>query len=236
MWAVYKREMENYFKSPQAFIFMASFTLLSSFIFTVYNLLTLSSDMNHTFSSMSLVYILIIPILTMRLLSEDRKNKTDQLLLTAPITLWDVVMGKFLAAITVLMVSLGVSLVFVVIITIFGIPAYGEIFSAYFGFFLLGMALVALGIFLSSLTDSMVTAAVSTFAIVFLLYLLDTVVSYIDAQWLSILIAWLSAYTRFQDFGMGLLSLSGIIYYFSFAGVFLFLTVQTLQKRRWSEG
>ncbi len=235
MWAIYKREMQNYFKSPQAYVFMAAFILLSGFIFSVYNLLTLSSDMSYTFSYMSLVYILIIPILTMRLMSEDRKNKTDQLLLTAPVTLWDVVLGKFLAAVTVLMLTLAVSLVFVVIIGIFGIPSYGEIFAAYFGFFLLGMALVALGIFLSSLTDSMVTAAVSTFAIVFLLYLLDSVVRYIDAEWLSVLIGWLSAYTRFQDFGMGLLSLSGIVYYFSFAGVFLFLTVQTLQKRRWSE-
>lgn len=235
MWAIYKREMQNYFKSPQAYVFMAAFILLSGFIFSVYNLLTLSSDMSYTFSYMSLVYILIIPILTMRLMSEDRKNKTDQLLLTSPVTLWDVVLGKFLAAVTVLVLTLTVSLVFVIIISIFGIPSYGEIFAAYFGFFLLGMALVALGIFLSSLTDSMVTAAVSTFAIVFLLYLLDSVVRYIDAEWLSVLIGWLSAYTRFQDFGMGLLSLSGIVYYFSFAGVFLFLTVQTLQKRRWSE-
>lgn len=235
MWAIYKREMQNYFKSTQAYIFMAAFTLLSSFIFTLYNLLTLSSDLNFTFSSMSLVYILIIPILTMRLMSEDRKNKTDQLLLTAPVSVWDVVLGKYLAAITVLMITLMVSLVFVVIIAIFGIPSYGEILSAYLGFFMLGMALVALGLFMSSLTDSMVTAAVSTFAIVFLLYLLDNVVGYIDAEWLSVLIGWLSAYTRFQDFGMGLLSLSGTVYYFSFAGVFLFLTVQTLQKRRWSE-
>jgi len=235
MWAIYKREMQNYFKSPQAYVFMAAFILLSGFIFSVYNLLTLSSDMSYTFSSMSLVYILIIPILTMRLMSEDRKNKTDQLLLTAPVTLWDVVLGKFLAAVTVLMLTLAVSFVFVIMISIFGIPSYGEIFAAYFGFFLLGMALVALGLFLSSLTDSMVTAAVSTFGIVFLLYLLDSVVRYIDAEWLSVLIGWLSAYTRFQDFGMGLLSLSGIVYYFSFAGIFLFLTVQTLQKRRWSE-
>lgn len=235
MWAIYKREMQNYFKSPQAYVFMAAFILLSGFIFSVYNLLTLTSDMSYTFSSMSLVYILIIPILTMRLMSEDRKNKTDQLLLTAPVTLWDVVLGKFLAAVTVLMLTLAVSFVFVIMISIFGIPSYGEIFAAYFGFFLLGMALVALGLFLSSLTDSMVTAAVSTFGIVFLLYLLDSVVRYIDAEWLSVLIGWLSAYTRFQDFGMGLLSLSGIVYYFSFAGIFLFLTVQTLQKRRWSE-
>jgi len=235
MRAIYKREMQNYFKSPQAYVFMAAFILLSGFIFSVYNLLTLSSDMSYTFSSMSLVYILIIPILTMRLMSEDRKNKTDQLLLTAPVSMWDVVMGKFLAAVTVLVATLAVSLVFVIIISIFGIPSYGEIFASYFGFFLLGMALVALGLFLSSLTDSMVTAAVSTFAIVFLLYLLDSVVRYIDAEWLAVLIGWLSAYTRFQDFGMGLLSLSGIVYYFSFAGIFLFLTVQNLQKRRWSE-
>ena len=118
MWAIYKREMQNYFKSPQAYVFMAAFILLSGFIFSVYNLLTLSSDMSYTFSYMSLVYILIIPILTMRLMSEDRKNKTDQLLLTAPVTLWDVVLGKFLAAVTVLMLTLAVSLVFVVIIGI----------------------------------------------------------------------------------------------------------------------
>jgi len=235
MWAIYKREMQNYFKSPQAYVFMAAFTLLSSFIFTVSNLLTLSSDMTYTFGSMSLVYILIIPILTMRLMSEDRKNKTDQLLLTAPVSVWDVVLGKYLAAITVLMITLAASFVFVIIIAIFGIPSYGEIFSAYLGFFMLGMALVAMGLFLSSLTDSMVTAAVSTFAFVFLLYLLDNVVGYIDAEWLAVLVSWLSAYTRFEDFGMGLLSLSGTVYYFSFAGIFLFLTVQAVQKRRWSE-
>ena len=119
---------------------------------------------------------------------------------------------------------------------IFGNPAWGEILTSYVGCFLLGAALVALGMFLSSLTDSQAIAAVTTLVVIMLLYVANMMTPYLNISWLSTIISWFSIYSRYDPFYAGRLDLPAIIYFISFSAVFVFLTIRTVEKRRWSEG
>ena len=169
MLAVLKRELDSYYYSAIGYVFMGCFLLIAGIFFTFGNIMSASSSVGTLFSNITFIFILIVPILTMKLMSDERKSKTDQLLLTSPLSLWSIVLGKFFAACTV-----------------------------------------------------------------FLLTLVCTSVTMLS--WLCTALKWVSLFARFTDFSSGILSLTGVIYMISFAGIFLLLTVYTIEKRRWSEG
>ena len=218
MFAVWKREMQSYFLSPIAYVFIAAFLGVCGYFFAFNNVATYSAAFNSTMGNIAFVFMFLIPVLTMRLMSEDRRSKTDQLLLTAPVSLTQMVMGKYLAAVSVFAVALLC------------------ILTSYVGCFLLGAALVALGMFLSSLTDSQAIAAVTTLVVIMLLYVANMMTPYLNISWLSTIISWFSIYSRYDPFYAGRLDLPAIIYFISFSAVFVFLTIRTVEKRRWSEG
>jgi ABC-2 type transport system permease protein len=236
MLAVWKKELQTYFLSPIAYVFMGAFIAVTGLFFTLINVMSASASFTQTLSSLTFLFTLVVPILTMRLLSEERLNKTDQLLLTSPISLTSIVMGKFLAAMTVFFVTLVLSLVYPLVLAIFGNPAFGEIFTGYVGFFLLGGALISIGIFMSALTENQVTSAVATFGVLLVLQMIDGVSSVVDVAWITTVIQWISLFTRFAYFSMGLLSLTPIIYYLSVTALMLLFTIRTIDRRRWSEG
>ncbi len=239
MSAVWKRELKNYFLTPIGYVFMGIFLLVSGLFFMLNNLWSASSDLAAMFSMLNYVFMLIVPLLTMRLLSEERKNKTDQLLLTSPISIWSIVIGKFLAACTVLVFSLLFTGVYIAIIALFGTAYWGLILSNYIGFLMLGASYIAIGVLVSALTESQLSAAVLTFGANLFLQFLESVapsLSIPGVPWLSSAVSWLSLYARYYSFTAGLISLADIIYYVSFIGVLLFLTVRVIDKRRWSEG
>ena len=235
MLAIWKKEVQAYYLSPIAYVFTGVFMLVSGLFFTLSNILSYNASFIGTLSSLTFLFMLVVPILTMRLLSEERLHKTDQLLLTAPVSLTAVVVGKYLAALTVFAVTLLVSGVYPLVLMIFGNPAVGEIMTGYVGFFLLGAAIISVGVFMSSLTESQVTAAVTTFGILLFLQLIEAIVPSLDAPWLITAFQWISIYYRFETFSMGLLSLVPSLYYISFVAVFLFLTIRVMDRRRWSE-
>ena len=236
MFAVWKREMQSYFLSPIAYVFVAAFLGVCGYFFAFNNVATYSAAFNSTMGNIAFVFMFLIPVLTMRLMSEDRRSKTDQLLLTAPVSLTQMVMGKYLAAVSVFTVALLCSLIYPLAMAIFGNPAWGEILTSYVGCFLLGASLVALGMFLSSLTDSQAIAAVTSLVVIMLLYVANMMTPYLNISWLSTIISWFSIYSRYDPFYAGRLDLPAIIYFISFSAVFVFLTIRTVEKRRWSEG
>jgi len=234
MTAVFKRELRAYFLSPIGYVFLGFFLLLSGYFFAASNLLSGYAYINGVFGNLTIVLMIVVPILTMRLLSEERKTKTDQLLLTSPVSLTGVVVGKYLAALSVLIIALLITCIYPIILFVFSKPAIGEILGTYIGFFLMGAAFISVGLFVSSLTESQVTSAVASFGTLLLLYVADWIVPSIQNQTIAKAIEWFSVLNRFQDFTMGILSLEHIVYYISFIAVFVFLTIRVLEKRRWS--
>lgn len=235
MGAIFKREIRSYFLSPLGYIFMGAFILISGILFVLTNILQQSSNYNNVLGSLIYLFMLLVPILTMRLLSEERKSKTDQLLLTSPVSILSIVLGKFFAAAVVFLATLVVTFVFPAVLFAYGTPSLAKIVGGYVGFFFMGCCFISIGLFISSLTENQVTAAVVTYAVLLVVWILDSVVTSINNQAIVKIIQWLSLINRYQNFSLGIFSFSPIIYYISFSGVFIFLTMRAIEKRRWGE-
>lgn len=234
MKAIYKKEMRSYFCSPMGYVFIAAILALSGFFFTGVNLANGVGDMSYVFGNLITVLMIVIPVLTMRLMAEEKSAKTDQLLLTCPISTTAIVMGKLLAAVSVFMIALLGTLVYPLMLLKYIQPAWGQIFGNYIGFFLMGSAFVAIGLFISSLTENQIVAAVVTFAVLLLLNIINWLSSLLTNQILLTVVDWLSITTRFDDFSRGMINLESVIYYLSYVAIFVFLTVRQIEKRRWS--
>lgn len=236
MIAVLRRELQSYFKTPIGYVFMGIFLLISGLMFFFTNLSSGSGNIANMFAQFTTVLMFLVPVLTMRLFSEERKNQTEQLLLTSPLPLTAIVVGKFLAAVTVFALTLAATFVYVAIIGIYGTIYWGETLCTYLGFFLMGCCYIAAGVLVSSLTENQVSAAVATFGFTFFLWIADAVTSVIPVQFIKTILSWFSIFERYEIFTRAQLGLSGVLYFVSFCAVFLFLTVRVIDKRRWSEG
>ena len=244
MRAIWKREVQGYFFTPIGYVCMGMFLLAGGFFFWYYSIVNSVASMNYTFNSLMMFLALIIAILTMRLLSEDRRAKTDQLILTSPVSIWGVVIGKFLAACTVLFFSLAVTMFYLLIIGTYTSsmypPHWGVIFSSYIGFLLLGCCYAAIGVLMSSLTESQVSAAVLTFFTIIILQILESFApSLVVPSYLMFIpraLSWISLNSRYTVFSAGIFSIANVIYYLSFCGIFLFIATRVIDRRRWSEG
>ena len=234
MIAIYKRELKSYFSSAIGYVFLAVFYLFAGFFFMMYELQQNSANMTSLYSSLIVIFVFLIPVLTMRLLCEEKKQKTDQLLLTSPVSLFGMVFGKFLAALTIYALGLAVTVVYSFVLALFVQMDTFVILGNILGELLLGAGLIAIGVFISNLTENQVIAAVASFFIMLMLYFVDTVSSMANNHVVSVLLNSISIYSRFSNFSLGILNLGDTVYYFSLAAVFLFLTVRVLEKRRWS--
>lgn len=177
MAAIFKREMKMYFSSMIGYVFTAFFVLVTAIYFSLQNILSLSPQFENVFNSVIMMFLILAPILTMRLLSEETKQKTDQLLLTSPVSVVGVVLGKFFAAVTVFIIALVITMLFPLILSFYGSISVAQIIGSYIGFFLLGSSFIAVGLWISSITDNQIVSAVATFAAVFLLLMVETIVS-----------------------------------------------------------
>ena len=233
MFAILKRELSTYFASPIGYIYLAVFYVFSGYFFFGV-LYSNTTSLSNVFNGMFTIIMLLIPILTMRLLSEDRKNKTDQALLTAPINLISLVMGKFLSALIVYALGVAITLVYAIIIATFARPDWMVICGNIVGMLLLGAALIAIGMFISALTENQVIAAVGGFAAGFSLILVDSLSTLVTIDWLSSFISGLSFMVRYDEFTSGILDISNVLFFVSVCAVFIFFTVRVFEKRRWS--
>ncbi len=233
MFTIFKREMNAYFTSLVGWLFLTIFYCLCGALLFITAINGVGS-MGTIFTFLFYVLLVLIPLLTMRLMSDERRQKTDQLLLTAPVRLGALVMGKFLAAFCMLL--LGVAMTFIIAIVLSTVTEgfdWLTVIGNILGIILLGGAMIAIGLFVSSITESQVIAAVLTFSILLGAFVLETV-SGLVPSWLSALFAPFKMMGNYAGFTMGLFGLKSILYFLSVMGVGLFGAVKVLEKRRWS--
>jgi len=236
MKAIFRREVNAYFSTMPGYMFMGVFLLISGYLFTQNSLIGGYANLTAILSGILFVTLLITPLLTMRLLAEEKKNRTDRLLLTSPVTITAIVLGKFFAACFVFFVTLLITAVYPVIMAIFGNPYIGEILLGYLGFLLIGGCLVAVGMFISALSENQLTAAVSTIGLLLLIRLMEMVVPQIKKGILHTVLSGVSLFSHFAPFKTGILSIASVLYFISFMLVFLYFTGYIIQKRRRAKG
>ena len=287
MLAIYKRELKSYMTSMIGYLFIFFILLLTGIYFSAYQLSVAYPNFEYTLSAVTFVFIIGIPFLTMRILAEERKQKTDQLLLTAPVSVEGIVIGKYLALVSVYAIPMLILCTYPVIISRYGEISVGSTYTAIFGFFLLGCANLAVGVYISSLTESQVIAAVLTFVFLFAFYMMSGISTFFSQTSIStcitfgllILAVSIIVYTmiknffisavvclagevilivmylvntsffeggiqkvlnifdisgRFSNFTNGIFDITGLIYFISVIAVCLFLTIQSIVKRRWN--
>ena len=234
MSAILDREIKAYFQSPLGYVFVGVMFLFTGYFFFAYNLYGNTTDMRGIFSTLFTVVLFLIPILTMRLMSEDKKLKTDQLLLTAPVSRTALVLGKYLAAVCVYLLSIMSTMVVAVVISRLAQPEWPVIFGHFIGLFLLGITLIAICLFLSSLTESQVIAAIGGFSVSFFLMLIDTLAPVISIKAVSRILESLSIQNRYTSFTLGILNAADVVFFLSIAAMFVCFTIGVLEKRRWS--
>lgn len=234
MAAIFWKEVKAYFYSPMAYILIGLFVFLNSFIFRD-NLYAGAATFNGNLSFMGTMLVFLVPILTMRILAEDRKNGTEVLLITSPVSLPGMVIGKFLATYFVFLIMTAITFIFPVVLFAFGAPFTPALIGGYVGLLFLGAAMISIGIFASSLTESQIVAAIITLISLLVILFLQNMASTFGGV-VSKILNWFSLFSRYTDFNRGIFNLSPIIYYISFTAVFIFLTIRVIEKRRWSQG
>lgn len=208
MFAVYGRELSSYFRSLIGFIFMGFFLLITAIFFITDNLLAQSASYTTVLGNITFIFLITVPILTMRLLSEEKNKKTDQLILTSPVTLTGIVVGKFAAAVTIFLITLIITFLFPLQLSMAGTVAAAHIAGGYIGFFFLGCCFIAVGLFVSSLTDNQVIAAVATFGLLLVMWIIEFLHKGLPAD-------------RVSGFIFALMLIAG-------AGLFIFFTVRNI--------
>lgn len=287
MSAVYKRELRSYFTGFTGYVFMAFILFFTGMFAMIINFRSRVPYFEYVLSYMNLVYIIAIPILSMRVIAEDRRQKTDQLLYSLPISMTKVVLGKYFAMITVLLAPVVIMCIYPVFLSIYGSVSLLRSYGAIFAWYLLGCSLLAVGMFMSSLTENQIVAAVMTFAVTLLCYFLTSLASFVPATaagsfvgftvliiafgfvvWgltksrlaglaaaalleaiLAVvnfingdllagkfqhLLAVVSPFARFANFINGVFDLTAVVYYLTVIALFVFFTVESMEKRRWS--
>ncbi len=229
------RELRSYFTTPIGYVFAGMFLAVSGALFSFLVLLQADTgSMSSYFLALLFVFAILIPLLTMKLFADDRRTKSEQILLTAPISLTAMVMAKYLAALTVFACVLGVNSFNFYLLYLYGNPSLSYILLNVLSLFLIGAAFIAVGVFISSLTESQLNAAIGSMGIIVVILILGLLASSIPVEWVRTFIKWFSVIDRYATMSSGILDLSAVVYFISFTAVFLFLTVRVYEKRRWS--
>ncbi|HEX3017536.1 MAG TPA: ABC transporter permease subunit [Caproicibacter sp.] len=235
MKAIAKKELRGYFFSPIGYVFTGVMLLLFGFFYTQVLSYQSSDYIPDVYSSIfTWIMMILLPIITMRSFSEEIRNKSDQGLLTAPVGVFSIVFGKFLASFLIFAIALTASLIPAVIITFFSSPDWPKILCTFLGSLLCGAALIAIGNFISSLTQSQIVAAIATFGITMMLLLVGQLSSSINNTTLQNLLNWVSFDSRYQSFTKGIFNVSSMVFFVSVVAVFVFLTARKLESKRWS--
>lgn len=234
MLAIYKRDMRSYFVTPIGYVFLAIFYAIASYYFFGYQLYGGSTDFSYLFDTLFSMVIFLSPLLTMKMFSEEKRHKTDQGLMTAPVGLTKIVMGKYLASLSIFTLALSITLLYLLIVASKAPVEIAVFFGHFIGLFLLGAALCAVGMFVSVLTESQVIAAIGTIGFGIFFMMVDSVGVMLGNPMIEKVCNYLSFYSHYQDFTTGLLNGADIVFFISIAVLFIFLTVRVLDKRRWS--
>lgn len=234
MSAILKRELSSYFSSAVAYVVMAVYFFFSGMFFYIICVESDSASLSYVLGNMFMIILFVIPIITMKTFSEEKRQRTDQALLTSPASLFEIVMGKFLGAFVLYALCSLIFLVYAVVISFFTTPQWSVVLCTELGLLLLGAALIAINVFISSLTESMIIAAVAGMGIGLLIYMLNSFSNYVTITWISNLITKIDFLTYYTNLTYGMLNIADVIFFASVAGLFLFFTSRVLEKKRWS--
>ena len=258
MGAIFRREIGAYFTSSIAYIFLAVFWIFSGWFFYATCVTAATTDMSGMFQSLFLVVIFLIPILTMRLFSEEKKQKTEQGLLTAPVSLGEIVFGKYFAALALYTIAIMMPFVYALIMSAFGKVEWGIVFSNFLALFLLGAAFISVGTLISALTENQIMSAVVCFVVLLFFSMLSSIASQISDIFKSFLkfthlfglsesaiysageglrsvIVWFDPYTKTDCYTSGVFKLVPLVFCLSFTAVFIYITFRVLETKRWSQ-
>ena len=232
MRAIYKKELRTYLTSMTGYIFMAVLLAVASLYFVANCLIGGYPVFGVVLSSVYFVLLIVVPVLTMRSIAEEKRQKTDQLLLTAPVSIWKIVAGKYLAMFTVFLIPMAILCLYPLILLQFGSVSLPMAYTAILGYMLFGGCCLAIGLFLSAVTESQVIAAVLTFGALFFLNMSTGIANLIGAEGvLGQILSAICIYQPFINFVQGIFDLTGVLYYLSVIALFLFLTIQLLYKK-----
>lgn len=234
MVAILKRELSSYFNSAVAYVVMAVYFLFSGLFFSMICIENDSASLTYVFGNMFIIILFVIPIITMKTFSEEKRQRTDQALLTSPTSLFEIVMGKFLGAFILFALCSLIFVVYALVISFFTTPDWAVVLCTYFGLLLLGAALIAIDVFISVLTESMIISAVAGMGVGLLIYMLSNLSSYITVDWIATIVKKIDFLTYYTNFTYGMLNITDIVFFLSVTGLFLFFTARVLEKRRWS--
>lgn len=233
MWAIFKREIKAYFHSPLGYVFIGAVFAFSGYYFYSYNLSVYTTDMETMFALLFPVIMFMVPVLTMRLFSEDKRLKIDQQLFTLPLKKSDVVLGKYFSAVLIYLIAISSTLLEAAVMSMYGNVVWSEVIGNFAGLFLLGITLIAVCLFVSSLTESQVVAAVLGFLISMFLMLTDALVYVFRSEILKSLFYGISIRNRYMPFTFGIFEFSGTVFFISVAALFICLTIVKLDGKRW---
>ena len=234
MISILKREIQNYFKNPIGYVFLSMFFAISGLLFFINIIRVGVADFTGFFSSLFLTIIFSMPVLTMGLFSDEYRFKTDRLLFSTPVSLFSIVFGKYVAAIVLYFFALSVNLIYIFVVSFFARLQLGLVVGCMFGTFFLGIALIAIGIFVSSITKNPVISAFGSFGIFIFLTFIGEISRYIPIKEVQNVLNAMIIMHRYNNFVMGILNISDILYFVSLVVVFISLTVTMLLKKRWS--
>ena len=235
MLAIFKREMKGYFTGVIGYAFLVIFLAIAAILFCYTTLFSMSANVSTYFTLMLIFSAVMLPILTMKTFSEEKKIKTEQLLLTSPVSIPAMVFGKFLAAYLIFASALVFTSLYFLILTPYASLEVAKLLGNIIALLLVGLVFIAIGLFVSSLTENQLTAAIGSMAIILVLLGLGIVSSLLPTNyWLRFVFDSLSIFTRFSNFTNGIFDLASVVYYLSVGGIFLYLTVRVYDRRRYN--
>lgn len=229
---IFKKELKSYFVSPLAYTVVAVFLLITGYFFYVIFVNTREASLRILFGNMSIIMLLISPILTMRLLAEERKMGTDEFLFTSPVKSAEAVLGKYFASVCLFLFMAALSLEYLVIIRALGEPEMGPLYTGYFGLMLLGASYAAIGLFASSLSDNQMVSAMVSFGILLMFWVIDWISSALTSPSLVRFLNSLSMLSHYDSFQKGVIDTTDLFYFFAVIFVFLFSTSKMVESRR----
>jgi len=233
MTAIFKREFMAYFRTPLGYVLISVMYFFTGYYFFTYNIYMNTTDTAPLFAMLFSVVLFIVPVLTMRLLSEERRMRTDQVLLTSPVSRFSIVVSKYLAALCVYMIAISSTVLMALVLQYFSQPDWPVVYGNFIGLTLLGAALIAICLFISSLTENQVVAAVGGFAASLFLILLDAMQHIARSSKYKTLFRYISWNGRYQGFTVGVIGFSDLVFFISITAFFVCLTVLILERRRW---
>ena len=236
MLAIFKREFKSYFQNVIGWLFVAALLAVYGLYFYVYNLKNGYPYISYDLKGIGFIMMIAVPILTMRSLSDEKKTKTDQLMLTSPVSVGRIVAGKYLAMAAVYTIDIALFALSPLVLSIYGKVALSEAYVALFGYWLYGLSCIAVGLFISSISESVIISAILTFAALFLSYMMQSITGLISSSGnlLTKVLNCFDLYTPFENFVSGCFSVTSAAYYVTVILLLCFLTTQSIQKRRWA--